>query len=799
MFDIFYLKDKPNLFSHEKWTESIEHAQQQSRTRFFWIVTYLADFSGWDWNYEPKPWESHQRHTWPSQWQRDSGLYLVPKTWDGTSTNYHTDQQVTVLPRSENWIVPSNIENWDTSWHPDPSDPPYVHEFGTQWWDEGGPKYSVPGAEDIKYHDYPKAELVPDHSDLWHTVVDCKFDYSWKPHPKDPPYIYVFGNQWWPPEVMPTVQYTVPGATQEKFVYHPQAQLLPTQLDRWQKLTDCEFDFSWAPDPGDPPYIYVFGNQWHRSEIMPTVEYRVPGATERKYMDWPIATLPQDRTRWSVPDGIDPDTVDFSWVPDPGDPPYIYQFATQHQKTGGPVYTVPGATETKYLESVQFEIQSGSVPIVEIDHMDGNAGQIPNTVKRIRYFDNYRDTLIRLAKSLVGQYEFVWVCSSICDYSDFDFTWHPEKWQSTMLHVFASNEQKFGDTFFMHVPTFAERAERKALLEWYSVNFVTRKSVPRRPMPVIKHTADSQVDPVKNTDWAGPVALFTNNGVPITVPAISLWRQETKTIMPLSAGSSAVIVPKNAKGSIKTQLYDYPYIDKTQSRRHGDPALDIVFITNGELYAEQHYTHLLDSTYNKNNIVHRVDKVNGRAAAYHAAARASTTPWFFAVFAKLHVRMDFPWDWQPDRMQQPKHYIFHAANPVNGLEYGHQAMIAYNRELVLNNPGRGLDFTLDSAHEVVPILSGVAHYTDTPWMAWRTAFREVLKLRASLPDVESEYRLNAWLTKDNTYGQWSMQGAKDAVAYYDEVRGNFDALKKSYEWDWLASYAFIRHNLTPDH
>jgi hypothetical protein len=162
--------------------------------------------------------------------------------------------------------------------------------------------------------------------------------------------------------------------------------------------------------------------------------------------------------------------------------------------------------------------------------------------------------------------------------------------------------------------------------------------------------------------------------------------------------------------------------------------------------------------------------------------------------------MNFDWTWQPDRMQQPKHYIFHARNPVNDLEYGHQAMIAYNRDLVLANTGHGLDFTLDSAHEVVPIRSGTACYTDTPWIAWRTAFREVLKLRASLPDVESEYRLKCWLnTGKGINGEWSVRGAEDAVAYYEEVDGEFEALKKSYEWTWLSSYAFMRRNLTPDH
>ena len=999
MFDVFYFDSghKPGLFAHERAVESIQHAQQLSRTRYFWVVNYLADYSDWDWLYEPVPWQAHQRHAWASQHQVDAGIYLVPRA-GYTETNYHTDCVLQTLPDHSQWTVPSNIDTdqfdwswhpnpdercehhfptqhhssggpvyglgrgpvkletaqtatalpqtqnwsvsedidqdaWDWSWHPDALEPPYIYRWGNQWHSpefKASIEYRAPGATEIKYMSLRTCRL-PQPNLFAHNIAVSKFDYSWEPNPFDPPYVYVFGNQWnsavleptvvytvpgateikyvtdvvatvpaspadfvllygsaefdyswrpdpgdppyvyvfgnqwysaeieptveyhvpdaterkyvnnvvaqvqpspiyyhqhcaiesfdhsWHPapgeppyiyvfgnqwhsaEIMPTVEYCVPGATERKYMTHPVAMLPERHSNHWHTLVDCEWDYSWIPDPGDPPYIYVFGNQHWSAEIMPTMEYHVLGATERKYMSYPSATLLPDRACWTLPAGVREDTVDFSWVPDPGEPPYIYQFATQHQKTGGAVYTVPGATEVKYLEHVQIKIEYTTVPVVEIDHLDGNAGQIPNTVKRIRYFDNYRDTLIRLAKSLVGEHEWVWVCSSICDYTGFDFSWHPERWQTTMLHVFASNDQKFGDTFYMHVPTFAERAEKKALLEWYSVNYVPRVSVPRRPMPVIEHTADSHVDAVKNTDWTGPLALFSTNGVPITLPTVPLWRQEVKTIVPLSAGASAVIVPKVARGDVRTQLYDYAHIDKTQRKRHGDQPLDIVFISNGELSAEKNYRRLDDSKYNRNNRLKRVDRVNGRAAAYHAAARASTTPWFFAVFAKLDIRMDFPWDWQPDRMQQPKHYIFHAHNPVNGLEYGHQAMIAYNRDLVLNNPGVGLDFTLDSAHEVVPVNSGTAWYTDTPWQAWRTAFREAVKLCASLPDVESEYRLNAWLNNgDGWNGEWSRDGAADGVEYFEQVQGDFDALRKSYEWDWLASYAFMKRNLLPD-
>jgi hypothetical protein len=738
MFDVFYSGKKPGCFVHERKADSIGHAQQLCRTEYFWWISYLCDYSTHDWDFQPVPWQREYTHTWPSQHHDYSGTYLVPQSGE------------------------------------------------------------------IKYHFHSK--IIPNRNipPEFDTLIDgVEFDYTWAPHPHDPPYIYVFGNQWWPAEKMPTVEYTVAGATQRKYMDRPRAELPENPNRPWYNVIESDMDYSWVPDPGDPPYIYVFGNQWWPAEKMPTVEYRMPGATERKYVRWPRADLLPDTANWTVPESIDPAGVDYSWVPDPGDPPYRYQFATQHQKTGGPVYTVPGATETKYLAELKVQTAGQATALIEIDHLDGSAGLIANTTRRVRYFDNYRDTLVRIAKSLVGGHEYVWICSSICDYTDFDFTWHPEDWQATMLHVFASDGEKFGDTFFMHVPTFAEYGDKKALLEWYDVNFV-ETSVPRRPMPVIHHNYDSQAQAVRALPFDGPLALYTTTDyVSGNLATVPLWRTETKTIVPLSTGATSVIVPKSAVGDIRTQLYDYPFIDRTHRMLKEQP-LDIVFISNGEPNARSNYlqmTMYLANESKNTNRVHLVEGVNGRVAAYHAAARASTTPWFFAVFAKLEVNARFDWTWQPDRMQQAKHYIFHAGNPVNGLVYGHQAMIAYNRQLALENTGVGLDFTLDQAHEVVPILSGTAMYAETPWMAWRTAFREALKLRASLPDVENEYRLKVWLKEDSgtiANGHWSHKGAQDAVEFYEEVKGNPTELRKSYEWAWLATYAFVKRSLTTD-
>ena len=332
MFDVFYSGIRPNLFAHEQAADSLEHARKLSRTRYFWWVNYLTDYTGFDFLWEPVPWQAHQRHAWPSQWQKDSGTYLVPNA-DWTETNYRTDQKV------------------------------------------------------------------------------CRF-------------------------------------------------------------------------------------------------YDIPS--------------------WIVPPGFDVESFDWSWHPDPTDPPYIYQFGTQHQRTGGPQYPVPGATDLKFVDQIRGCAKTGVTPIIEIDHMDGNAGQVPGTIKTVRYFDNYRDVLTRISNTV--EHDYVWIVSSVCDYTRFDFSWHPEFWQSTMLHVFASDEQKFGDTFYMHVPSFRQRIGQFELLEWYDLNYV-QNSVPRRYMPVVQHNYDTHVDAIKNLEWTGPLALFTTVTAPCNLPTVPLWREKTRTVV----------------------------------------------------------------------------------------------------------------------------------------------------------------------------------------------------------------------------------------------------------------------------
>ena len=101
----------------------------------------------------------------------------------------------------------------------------------------------------------------------------------------------------------------------------------------------------------------------------------------------------------------------------------------------------------------------------------------------------------------------------------------------------------------------------------------------------------------------------------------------------------------------------------------------------------------------------------------------------------------------------------------------------------------GLDFTLSAPHDWVPELSAINHYNETPWLAWRTAFREVLKLCQNKPTVENRYRLKKWCTiGEGKNGEWSLNGAKDAQEYYQEHSSDHKKLMLSYDFRWLKKY-----------
>jgi len=397
----------------------------------------------------------------------------------------------------------------------------------------------------------------------------------------------------------------------------------------------------------------------------------------------------------------------------------------------------------------------------------------------VRYYDNHLDTIRRCVAR--ARTESVWVIASCCDYSAFDFEYCAAPWEAYQIHCWASGAQQFGDTFLINVAEFNQQHNIE-LLEWYQDINWHSNGVPRLSWPVHKYTTDDLVEEIQQHVFVSAYTQFTNSTAKDS--AVCLWTVKQRTVDRMNTSGSNSLVPRDIKSQLKTQIYDYPYLNVNTAVKSQD--LDIVYLSNGEPDEQRYYDIACQASQRE---VKWVRGINGRTAAYQAAARASTTDWFFAVFAKLEVAQDFDWTWQPDYWQEPKHYIFNARNPVNGLEYGHMGMIAYNKRLVLENNTPGIDFTLSQPHAAIPVLSGTAHFDQDAWTTWRTAFREVIKLRLFMdtqPTLETEHRLNTWLTRaQGNYSNYCLDGARDAVEYYEQVGGDPAQLQLSFEWSWL--------------
>jgi hypothetical protein len=726
-----------------------------------------------------------------------------------TEYKYMTDPVATPQTNLAFWSINNNddLETFDFTWRPNPHSPPQIYQ-----WADNGPRYTMPDATEVVFMERTVEtrktvvnrykikttleDLIAEHSEevFWAINPDLsydKFDFSWRPNEENFRHINVFGNE-----------YSM--NTQTYYVNAPLYMMGHREFNYVEGQT-VEIDSNLS-------MFYIDRGNNEGNERLTALKARYPQIQKTRYLNSWVDTInrcinkSQTKLCWVLNSEIDYSEFEFDFYPSPWQEKMVHVFGTQwsHWGTTFMVNKESFPEDTKYVKIIEHlnvlnfvkskrtKAKNCLYPIYLIDH--GN--EVGDTIKdipvtKVKYEHSYLRTFKKLLATLPQKNEhYIWVCSSICDYENFDFSYICDPYAKDQLHVFPSDKQKFGDTFLIDVNKFKSLVDDMIMMEDYEkVNYNQHQRVKRLPAPVIITKEDTHVTNI-HTDFDWPYATFvTEDNKDLDVhdnEPISLWTPDTKNILITSTGASRIIVPREAKDYVENELYDYPYISRSKSLVQSQP-LDIVFLSNGETGADENYEHLLKVTKGLRNRVVRVDGVNGRVQAYHAAAEASNTPWMFTVFAKLKVNSKFDWTWQPDRLQVPKHYIFHATNPVNGLEYGHQAMIAYNKKITLANSGTGLDFTLDNEHEVVELNSGVAIYNTDAWSTWRTAFREVLKLKADDSQISKD-RLKAWVKIANgNFAEYSLKGAQDAINYFDEVNGDITKLKFSYEWNWLRS------------
>ena len=256
-----------------------------------------------------------------------------------------------------------------------------------------------------------------------------------------------------------------------------------------------------------------------------------------------------------------------------------------------------------------------------------------------------------------------------------------------------------------------------------------------------------------------------------------------------------VLMPKNgyhSPGEIKARFFVNKKIVEQQASSPIKTEYDIVFISYNEPNADENYSALCKRYPNAK----RVHSVKGIHQAHIAAAKLATTELFFVVDGDAEIIDNFNFDYYVpayDPTGKQSVHVWKSQNPINGLIYGYGGVKLLPRELTLNMDTTTADMTtsISKYFKAVNKISNVTKFDTDEFSAWRSAFRECVKLSSRTIkgqlDEETEFRLTAWCTrgKDKPFGSAAIAGAKHGKNYGETNKNNLEALTKINDFDWL--------------
>lgn len=379
--------------------------------------------------------------------------------------------------------------------------------------------------------------------------------------------------------------------------------------------------------------------------------------------------------------------------------------------------------------------------------------------------------------------EYFWFFSSFMNLNTIDLDYIPEQHESKQIHVWYNTHplggtNKEGNVMLIPTAEFKKQMHSiKYLRDFKDINYHAHNNLFQNWIPKINFKLKNPYEAYYGMEptyykW------LRNNDCNIDFPNFfpSFWEDEK--IYSWGKTNDIMLVPHREN---LTQFYDI------ERSLHFDldydvKPMDIVFISYDEPSAEQRYYKLKE----KFPRAKWCKGVQGQTLAYITAASMSETDYFFAVFPKSELAEDFDFSFQPDRFRNPCHYIFDCYIPSLDLRYGWGGIILYNKQLVLKTTKPKLDFTMSQAHHSVPILSAISNCNETPLLAYRSAYREVIKLLQMKPTVESRYRLKKWCTMGKgKNSEWLHKGAIDGKKYYEDNKDDYGKLMHSYDYEWI--------------
>jgi hypothetical protein len=221
-----------------------------------------------------------------------------------------------------------------------------------------------------------------------------------------------------------------------------------------------------------------------------------------------------------------------------------------------------------------------------------------------------------------------------------------------------------------------------------------------------------------------------------------------------------------------------------------NPLYDIVFIHNNEPHAEENY----------NRVKQRFPRTKllsgeqGIHKAHQVAARMCWTDYFWAVDADAIIMDSFDFTHNDvEFYEEPTVRVYRATNPVNGLVYGHGGVKLLPRLATLRMDTSPVDMTtsISKLYKPMPIISNFHKFDVDSYSAWRTAFRECVKLSSQVIDRQDSKqtleRLYTWcsIAENTEFKSEIIKGALQGKLYGEKYKEDKLRLRLINDYEWL--------------
>ena len=415
----------------------------------------------------------------------------------------------------------------------------------------------------------------------------------------------------------------------------------------------------------------------------------------------------------------------------------------------------------------------------------------------INSYDDYTDALYNTTSEM-----FWGVPSDVNVAEDFKFDLyfsHHNRYDREINHVFLNGEHRDGVVLFSrHLLVSEKEVEHRFYIKKKEWDIVA--STPK-PYPVftVNNYADYQnaleqtenemffmvnddILPTKEFDWNFYISYHNQYERKIN----HVWRNGEYY-------DGVSLTSKHKPLSQREIEYRFFAVKKEYEEKASNPKpYDIVFISNGETNADANYE-LLKQRYPH---AKRVDRVKGIHKAHIAAAELCDTEMFWVVDGDAEILDTFNFDYQIARYDVDGRntvYVWRSYNPVNSLVYGYGGVKLLPTLLTKNMDINSADMTtsISKNFKAVPSMSNKTAFNTDAFSAWRSGFRECVKLASRAIDRQNEeetkFRLDAWCTKgeDKPYGEYAIAGAILGREYGERNKDNKEALAKINDFEWL--------------